>query len=1673
MMNVKCGLKMLDMNKGLIPHVPRPTSYVLRFTITLFLTVSLIAPTGTDGESQETGAATLAVMDAASRGVPRAARAKAYRELHEQQRAPEYGGKGAWDLAVEELASKIGYKHPGSVHLTMREVWARFIEENRELVDRGNSMIAKDEEFSATGIISVKTQDALRSIIRNMRLSRELKAFIKAQTAKLKGWLIGRSSGIYEDGFETSLAGVFSSFKKSDERFVVRAVRDVFVDSIGKVWIDQNKREVRLKGVPDTLNEKEGFAVVVQPFLKFESSGTAKTDYYRHISIETVFGDADYAVRSIHANAAEFLFDKRTGEYEFYPSYLSMPYEVRINGEECSMKDKPGRIRELLAGYPRIGPRGETSPLSDDQAREVARVAESLEEWIGVPLDIEWGFFEGELYIIQARPMVREFSEKLIEKDPKAFEDKELAAGTPIALGQTNSGGFTGKMVLFGANVKDEDIKRVEEDESQRGGFIRVQKDIATRVLDTGTKAGVLVDPEQGSRQAHNITLIEDRIHDGEFVYANGPVLKQDLMKKIRFVPHPDIADVWISSLEVTYFSDGLKGSFYTKIKNGVREPVEAIGPMSGNVKRRFMDVKYLQLYLKRNSEGRDTDKAVPEILRDFGKLHRFGPLVEYMRTDGKKDMAKIMGRAVENEDIGRHMVAIDHLCSALNYPLFPNEWDNPLVARLSKVKEFRAEYKRWVVKRSKPAIGKISESPFSSHPLPVNPGKIRVLVMDDDKRKLSDYALRLDKVFAGDPTFEIEYASSWEIASGKVAKKAFDLTFLDYEMPRGTEWTDARIAELIPGFGGIMISSEAYPEWMVEAEEEGAGTLLGLIWPGRDLREEGFPYMDSARDMLPGMIAKIKGTYDALVPGAEAYQGLPKDSIEPRVPDRLTVLFIQDDPKRNDWEGQCREVFTSDEYDFITADSFEKAAELLGTRKIDCCIADIGGTHVDKNYGELRKMFGHGVYGMGLYSGIFLQSGGAMAEDAHREFLEEAGFSADDNIAINPDIIGFVKKARLWQEEDHARMRERWLAAGNKSLEETGAYEAGEGKETVYVIENDPGNAYDLAERIRKERGSKYRVMRMSSMSELSAALGKAVPDIVVTNAFLDDKDELSEIIHAVTIRNPKARFIVASYDAAARSPITGRLDTARRKIEEGHDAYMDRLRKVYNKGWDALSEKTKAVLIDPEKSFWGETLTPESFYEIYTFLNPVHPTEHSMKFYGAHPGLFNERGHSINQKIRSLLYKIVRLGVINSLDRTSAEKDQLKGHEVHGTWESVPDGILETYISALLRDQNECRKFSQEMMIPGEMLGFECGFGDEGDFMPPGYRRDEEAIRRNSMGVIISGARGYLVYGRLNRAINEYRRALIRSLSGADLEKYNRKPSELMLLTRDELVELYRTIDNSLFDPEAVGMILEELLNMKNGWFEEAGFVARELGIRSIIDAVGKEEKNNVIGIVETPFHFGDVIDVLDGVDKEKEIAAGETFKAEEASRICEGMSPGKDDGEPGVINIWSGYARDPKQRELMEEFSRASKGRAYSIRVYDDLDELALEASKDDGTKKVTILPYIHLGRKFGIRKYPENSGVLFMDMPETMGEGLYEFTQIGTIIMTGVAFLKGDEDALNGLYALLTGETHFIRLTMYLLREHPSTVKFHITPSSLNNYNDFTRLNRMMRQILSFA
>ena len=197
-----------------------------------------------------------------------------------------------------------------------------------------------------------------------------------------------RSSACAEDSETASFAGQQETYlhvSGADE--VLRRVRDCW----GSFFTERALFYRARKGSLDDLD----MAVVVQRMVDADVAGVLFTiDPTRgrkdRMLVEAVFGLGEAVVSG-----------------QVTPDHYVLARDGRVKRVTLAtqahavVRDDSGGVREVALD----AERGAERTLDDDQLAALAAVGRDLQERLGAPQDIEWAIQDGELYVLQARPV--------------------------------------------------------------------------------------------------------------------------------------------------------------------------------------------------------------------------------------------------------------------------------------------------------------------------------------------------------------------------------------------------------------------------------------------------------------------------------------------------------------------------------------------------------------------------------------------------------------------------------------------------------------------------------------------------------------------------------------------------------------------------------------------------------------------------------------------------------------------------------------------------------------------------------------------------------------------------------------------------------------------------------------------------------------------------------------------------------------------------------------------------------------------------------------------------------------------------------------------------------------------------------------------------------------------
>jgi len=196
-----------------------------------------------------------------------------------------------------------------------------------------------------------------------------------------------RSSGYAEDSADSSFAGQFETVLAVKGAFEVsNAVARCFASfSNSRSGAYRENRQA----------SGQGGAVIVQRLVEADAAGVAftldpLTGARDLVVIEANFGLGDSVVGG-HVNPDGFTVTKRAGEI-----VLRRIGDKRVRSVVASSGSRLEPLPEHLSRQP---------SLSDEAIRTVADVARRVEEHHGGPVDIEWAWENGRVWVLQSRPV--------------------------------------------------------------------------------------------------------------------------------------------------------------------------------------------------------------------------------------------------------------------------------------------------------------------------------------------------------------------------------------------------------------------------------------------------------------------------------------------------------------------------------------------------------------------------------------------------------------------------------------------------------------------------------------------------------------------------------------------------------------------------------------------------------------------------------------------------------------------------------------------------------------------------------------------------------------------------------------------------------------------------------------------------------------------------------------------------------------------------------------------------------------------------------------------------------------------------------------------------------------------------------------------------------------------
>ncbi len=305
------------------------------------------------------------------------------------------GGKGA---SLGELAGADLPVPPAFV--VTADTYRRFVEE---------AGIA--EELFAAVDVDVEDTDALadaeqraRELVLNAEFPEGLREEIAAAyddlTAEGSEFVAVRSSATAEDLPDASFAGQQETF--------LNVTGEAVLDRVRECWASLfTQRAIYYRQQQGFAHDAVNMAVVVQRMVDAEKSGVLFTSHPStgdpRVIVEATWGLGE-AVVSGSVSPDNYVLD-RDGTVE----------EVTVADKKIKhVRSEDGETVER----PVADERREKQVLSEDELARLAALAATVEDHYGTPQDVEWAVRDGEVYMLQSRPITT------IDDEPGAPEER-------------------------------------------------------------------------------------------------------------------------------------------------------------------------------------------------------------------------------------------------------------------------------------------------------------------------------------------------------------------------------------------------------------------------------------------------------------------------------------------------------------------------------------------------------------------------------------------------------------------------------------------------------------------------------------------------------------------------------------------------------------------------------------------------------------------------------------------------------------------------------------------------------------------------------------------------------------------------------------------------------------------------------------------------------------------------------------------------------------------------------------------------------------------------------------------------------------------------------------------------------------------------------------------------
>jgi pyruvate,water dikinase len=408
------------------------------------------------------------------------------------------GGKGA---SLGELTDAGLPVPPGFV--VTAGTYRRFIE-NAGIDDALFDAVDVDPEDSGA---LADAEATAKDLILNTELPEEIREGVLSSYDELDdgtAFVAVRSSATAEDLPDASFAGQQETF--------LNITREDLIDRVKRCWASLfTQRAIYYREEQGFEHRKVDIAVVVQKMVDAEKSGVMFTSHpstgAHEAIIEAAWGLGE-AVVSGAVSPDNYHVDRDTGEVEEVSVADKKVMHVRDEDTgETVERQVPDERRERRV-------------LSDEEIKALVTIGERVEDHYGEPQDVEWAMTDGDIYMLQSRPITTiNEDEDMTDTTEDSGEElvKGLGASPGIASGPAR------------VVTKLDQLDKVGEGdiivtEMTTPDMVPAMKRAAGIVTDEGgmTSHAAIVSRELGCPAVVGASDATDMLHDDQIITLDG-----------------------------------------------------------------------------------------------------------------------------------------------------------------------------------------------------------------------------------------------------------------------------------------------------------------------------------------------------------------------------------------------------------------------------------------------------------------------------------------------------------------------------------------------------------------------------------------------------------------------------------------------------------------------------------------------------------------------------------------------------------------------------------------------------------------------------------------------------------------------------------------------------------------------------------------------------------------------------------------------------------------------------------------------------------------------------------------------------------------------------------------------------------------------------------------------